>query len=394
MRLLACHHDSYCTEARVVVTGCSRVEGGFRVSISESIAYPGGGGQPADRAMLGDAVVIDYVQDASAPTVLTDRAVTLGEVVMTIDWARRFDHMQQHTAQHLITATAIDLFGWETLAFHLNVDRSDIVLDTAMPPQAQLMALEEAVNQQIRSGIDVGVESMERNSLAEAGARFRRLAPGDGALRMIRIGQVDLNPCGGTHVRNTAELQAVRFVGAQVDKGKTRLFFLAGTRLIESHRTLLTQSDGMTRLLSEPARHHLDAVERLQEQLKQMAKDVAKIEGRLAEELMAQVSDADGFYSIERPVLHPHFVSTVGRLAADLNSEVVVLVHDSASGGEMNFALFGQPDHLDRIMARLDDQFTVRGGGRGTRRQGKVMNVTQSMEVAAFLKGEGARHEN
>ena len=389
MRLLTCHYDSYCTQAQITVTGCDPVEGGFRVSVSESIAYPGGGGQPADSAQIGDALILDYFQDADMPAVLTDRFVNVGPAMMTVDWPRRFDHMQQHTAQHLITATAVGLFGWETLAFHLNEDRSDIVLDTPIPSKNELTALENEVNRQIRAAIDVGIESMERDELARSGARFRRLAPGDGALRMIRIGQVDLNPCGGTHVRNTSELQMIRFVGAQPDKGKTRLFFLAGQRLIADHRTLQASSDELTGLLSEPARHHRDAVERLQGQVKDMSKKMTQVEERLAEEMVAQITDDHWVYSIERTVLRPAFVSAVGRMVADAGVKPVVFVHDAALGGDMNFVLFGAPEDLDRIMASLGTAYTVRGGGRGTRRQGKVVGITEPASVVSYVSNGG-----
>ena len=113
----------YADRLCVSVVDCQPVDAGYRV-LEQSIAYPGGGGQPADQAWLNTLPVLAYETVGARPAVVVSESVPLGEAEMVIDWPRRFDHMQQHTAQHVLTAVALKYFGWQTLAFHLNAERS------------------------------------------------------------------------------------------------------------------------------------------------------------------------------------------------------------------------------------------------------------------------------
>ncbi|MCA9558320.1 MAG: alanyl-tRNA editing protein, partial [Myxococcales bacterium] len=254
MKLLPCHADSYQRRLDTEVLACEPGPSGFRITLADTVLYPGGGGQPADGGTIGGARVLDVIE-ADAPTYVVDAPVPVGPVAVEVDWARRFDHMQQHTAQHLITAIALRDLGLATTAFHLNPERSDVVLATPVVPPDVLADLSARVNAAIRAALPVRARLITEAELAEV--RFRRL-PGehDGTLRVVEIEGVDRNTCGGTHVANLAELQLISFIAQENRQGVTRLHWLAGGRALAALDAATAREAELVGLLRcAPAEH-------------------------------------------------------------------------------------------------------------------------------------------
>ena len=176
-----------------------------------------------------------------------------GPVTVRLDWARRFDHMQQHTGQHVLTAVAQERFGWETTAFHLGPERCDIELATGNILQAELDRLEEAVAEVIRAArlVTPGRVSMEAYRTMKV--RSRGLPEGHtGDVRLVEIAGLDLNTCGGTHVRNTAELECLKLLGTEALRGGTRLFFVVGARARQRMEAQERRNAALRTLLGAP----------------------------------------------------------------------------------------------------------------------------------------------
>ncbi len=298
MSLMRCQLDAYEQEIEVQVLDCKADGEGFAVTIDRTLLFPGGGGQPADWGTLGGLVVREpCVIHPDAMTYMVHRAIELGPAELRLDWSRRFDHMQQHTAQHLLSALAQDHFGLETEAFHLNPERSDVVLGGGTLDSTTLRKLEALANDAIRQAIPVRAKLIEADQLGEEGVRSRRLPPGHtGPLRVVEIEGVDLNTCGGTHVRNTAELQAIRLLQFEDSKGSYRVHYLAGERVLAGDRDAWGRSAELTeRLCCGPA-EHVHAVDRIMQQAKVLEKQLKA----QTEELGAAI--AQGILAAKGPV--------------------------------------------------------------------------------------------
>src|SRR5271155_692354 len=142
------YHDSFLAQFDAQVLSCAPAAERFHVVLDRTAFYPTSGGQPFDTGRLGEAAVLEVAEAESDEIVhVTDRAVGEGPVHGTIDWPRRFDHMQQHTGQHLLSAFFVSLFGYATVSFHLG--RAISAIDLAAPgiSQAQLTAAEQRVNE-------------------------------------------------------------------------------------------------------------------------------------------------------------------------------------------------------------------------------------------------------
>jgi Ser-tRNA(Ala) deacylase AlaX len=228
----AYERDPYiCTlDTEVVAAGADR--GRPFVVLADAVFYPEGGGQPADRGSVGGVAVEDVRWAEGQVRHFLAGPAPAGRVRVELDWARRFDHMQQHTGQHLLTAIAQERFGWRTTAFHLGERVSDIELDVPAIAPEQLEALEEAVAAEIRAARPVTARRVTAEEFAALPVRTRGLPEGHvGDIRLVEIAGLDLNTCGGTHVGSTAEIEALKLLGTEGMREGTRLRFAAGGRL-------------------------------------------------------------------------------------------------------------------------------------------------------------------
>ena len=216
-------------ETRVVASGADA--GRPWAVLEDTILYPEGGGQPSDRGTLNGVAVLDVQKREGAIRHTLAAPVAEGPADIVLDWERRFDHMQQHTGQHLLSAVAQDRFAWETTAFHLGPDVSDVELAAPSLSPKDLARLEEAVAAEIRAARPVVPRRVSLEEFRTLPVRTRGLPEGfTGDVRLVEIAGVDLNTCGGTHLANTAEIETIPLLWAESLRGGTRVFFAAGGR--------------------------------------------------------------------------------------------------------------------------------------------------------------------
>jgi len=226
--------DAYATAFDGRITDVSA--DGQRVYLDQTAFYPTSGGQPYDVGSLGDSQVADVVdEDERVAHVLTAplSGHAIGDTVRgTIDWARRFDHMQQHTGQHVLSAVFADLFGYETVSVHFGAERSSLDLDVGAIDAAQLGDAERRANEIVWQNrpVSVGFED------ASTAAGLRKPPPRAGTLRIVTIAELDRSACGGTHVRATGEIGAITLRGMERIRKQTRVEFLCGVRVVRQAR--------------------------------------------------------------------------------------------------------------------------------------------------------------
>uniref|UniRef100_A0A672Q0X5 Alanyl-tRNA editing protein Aarsd1 n=1 Tax=Sinocyclocheilus grahami TaxID=75366 RepID=A0A672Q0X5_SINGR len=248
---------------------------GFNLKLKDTILFPEGGGQPDDHGTVGGVPVLRVLRQGPEAVHFISSALEEGqEVHIKLDWERRFDHMQQHSGQHLITALADAMFGYKTTSWDLGRQRSSIELDTAAVKPGEMEALEAAVNEKIRAHIPVTVNLLSIDDPAVEKVRSRGL-PDDhaGPIRIIDIEGVDANMCCGTHVSNLSHLQVIKILGTEKGKkNKTNLIFIAGSRVLKYAEKSYGIEKSLTGLLKTGADEHVDAVDKLQKTIKRLQK--------------------------------------------------------------------------------------------------------------------------
>src|ERR1044072_7336430 len=174
--------------------------------LSDTVLSPGGGGAPAARGWLGEIAVEEVQRRGGEVFHVLASAASPGRATVRLDWARGFDHMQQHTAQHLLSAIAADRFGWETTSFHLGAETCGGELAASELAADRVAELEDAVPAEVRAARPVTTRRVTPDSLAGLAVRSRGLPAGHtGDVRLVEIAGIDLNTCGGTHLAPTAE---------------------------------------------------------------------------------------------------------------------------------------------------------------------------------------------
>jgi alanyl-tRNA synthetase len=211
-----------------------RSEDGTRVYLDETAFYPTSGGQLHDTGTLGGIPVVDVIDedDRVAHVLSAPLPPTPAPVAGVIDWKRRFDHMQQHTGQHLLSAVFEDLFGHKTLSVHFGPDYSTLDLDAEFLSRDRMIAAEERANALVAEALPVTVTFED----AATAAGLRKQSDRAGTLRIVSIDALDRSACGGTHVRSTAEIGAVLLRSAEKVRSATRVEFVCGVRAVRRAR--------------------------------------------------------------------------------------------------------------------------------------------------------------
>jgi alanyl-tRNA synthetase len=265
--------------ARVVETA----DGGRRVYLDRTAFYPTSGGQPFDTGTLGGAKVIEVIDEEERVAHVLDAAIAAGEVAGEIDWQRRFDHMQQHSGQHLLSAVLEELFKIPTVSFHLGAEVCTIDVTAPSLTTQQLDKAEERCAEIVSQVRPLGITFED----AAADLGLRKESQRTGTLRIVAIEGVDRSACGGTHVRTTAEIGPVAIRKTEKIRGTTRLEFVCGLRALRHARADFRTLQELSRQLSVPAAEtpalvaaQLERVKVLEKANQRLAAEIAQREGR------------------------------------------------------------------------------------------------------------------
>ncbi len=229
------YRDAFLKEFDACVISCEQAGQRWRVVLDRTAFYPASGGQPHDFGTLGSAPVVE-VADAEDGSVVhyTDASIAPGPVHAEIDWARRFDHMQQHTGQHLLSAVFIELFQFQTISFHLGRETSTIDLQAPAIVPRHLDEAERRANELIFEDRVVAVRFGTAEELAAAG--IRKEVDREGVLRAVEIEGIDLQPCGGTHLARTGQAGLLLIRSLERRRDAWRLEFVCGFRALAAAR--------------------------------------------------------------------------------------------------------------------------------------------------------------
>ena len=280
--------DAYLTRFEAEVTACAAAGERFEVTLSATAFYPTSGGQPHDVGTLGGRRVLDVVDhDDGRLLHLVDGAFEAGARVSgEVDWSRRFDHMQQHTGQHVLSAAFERLYQARTESFHLGVTAATIDLHRLVTP-AEITAAETEANRVVWE--DRAVEVRFVSAEAAAALPLRKESGRSGTLRLIDITDFDLSACGGTHVARTGGIGVVAVTGWEKFKGGTRVEFQCGGRALGRMREWRDALSAANRVLSVGAAELAPAIERLQGENKALARSARGFQEQLATHVAAEL---------------------------------------------------------------------------------------------------------
>ncbi len=390
------YNDSYNRDFEASVVRVDRRGDRQAVWLDRSSFYPTSGGQPFDTGTLGDGRVVDVEveDDDIVHLVEGGSALTVGRHVRgQIDWARRLDHMQQHTGQHVLSAAFIRSSNVPTVSFHLGGDVSTIDLPTE-PSPGQIAAAEDEANRVVWENHPVTVRYAEADETATMGLRKPSLR--QGTLRLIDIEQFDVSACGGSHVTRTGEIGLIAVTGWERFRGGQRLQFVCGGRALTRLRSLRDASVASTRLLSVLPEEIPGAIERMQHDAREQKRTIAGLEHELArfraDALAASAEAGPGAGLVLRVIDAP--AATLKTLATTVTERPGLLVALVSTTTPATLVVARSPDiaiACDGIVKAVCGRFGARGGGRPDLAQAGGLNGSPDEIVAEVrrLASEG-----
>ena len=289
------YEDSLLTSFDAKVVDVETVDGTFRVRLDSTAFYPTSGGQPHDLGTLGGVVIADVIDDEATGDVVHVIAAPalpfgVGDTVHgEIDRARRLDHMQQHTGQHVLSAAFDRLFGVRTVSFHMGAASSTIDLAREVTVSEVERAVAEA-NRVVWDDRPVGIRYATD---AEAAAMpLRKESQRSGVLRLVDVTDFDLSACGGTHVPRTGTIGVIVVSGTERFKGGSRVSFLCGARALDGYNALRDVTTSAARSLSVGTAEVPDAVTRLAADLKDQQRRIKQLQEQVTAHLADELRQA------------------------------------------------------------------------------------------------------
>lgn len=351
--------------------------------------YPEGGGQPADRGSLNGIEVLDVRKEDNEILHYLPKELEGSEVQGKIDLAFRYDYMQQHTGQHLISAALYKEGNYKTVSSYLGRNYTAVEIDTSNISEEQVLEVEELCNLIISRNLPVISHWVSR----EQASRFplRKPVPDKDRIRLVEIKDFDFVGCGGMHLDHTGEIQLIKAVGREKIRGRLRLHWQIGKRAFNDyhnkHRVVTDLNGELTCSMEEL----LPGVIKIKEELRSQKQANAELQGRLAKysalNLLAAARDISGL----KVVLHlfsneePEVVKKIFNHLLENGRTAVCLVNNHS--GELQWQAGSSEDvslPLKEIIPPLLPLIEGRGGGRGNRWQGIGRDTTG---VQDFLKG-------
>lgn len=284
------YYDSaYTREWHTTITGRVDKEDGVYVTLAETAFYPHGGGQPCDLGRIGGIAVLDVNSEDGDVWHKLERTPEQNEVHCELDWERRFDHMQQHTGQHLLSAITLKLTEAMTLSFHLGTDYDTIDVGSTELGADQLTAIEQEVNRQIYRNARINTSWVTAEEAAQLPLVKQPTVTED--IRIVEIEGVEYNACGGTHVSATGEIGIIKLLKTEKVKGGTRIHFKCGTRALNEFTATQNVLNSISVKLKTSKDELLERIEKMEFEQKQLQTELNVVkttnDAYYAQELLA-----------------------------------------------------------------------------------------------------------
>jgi alanyl-tRNA synthetase len=362
----------------------------WEVELDQTAFYPTSGGQPNDLGCIGEAKILDVRDEDDVILHVADRELELGEVRGSIDWERRFDHMQQHTGQHLLSAMFQERYGLPTVSFHLGTDLCTIDLRGPEPGADVLEGAQRAANQIIFEDRPVTVRYGTASQLARVGVR--KEVDREGILRAIEIEAADLQPCGGTHVKSAGQIGLILMRRCSKIRQDWRVEFVCGGRADRlsgrDYQLLRRISDR----LSSPSEDVPAAIEKLMAERDAHFRSLRAVLQQLAEArhaavILAAPETPEGLRIVAELLreAHPDLLLLLATEVAKNEKAVALLVHETT--GQIVFAQHpSSGKDLAAILKQVLTKTPGKGGGSRDFVRAKLADPRRSAEALEMAR--------
>ncbi|SDW07034.1 alanyl-tRNA editing protein [Paenibacillus sp. CF384] len=379
------YHSSYVTEWETKITNSLKRDDGWYVQLEQSAFYPHGGGQPCDTGTINGIPVLDVISEEDEVLHKVERLPEGIAASCKIDWERRFDHMQQHSGQHLLSAVCLRLFDALTLSFHLGMESATIDVDKPELTLEQLSHLEREVNKTIYDNHPISSYMVSE----EEASRLPLAKPPkvSGNVRIVEIESVEYNACGGTHVSSTGGIGMIKLLRTEKMKGNTRISFKCGSRALMEFNDCMGILGTLSSKFNTGKEDIVARIEKWEQEQKQLQTELAALKEQndsfIARDLLDRPGDGLIAHQFEnKPVkdlqslaIKLTTLTNDPVLLADLADSKLVLAHSGPY--ERSCGAFFK-EHLG--------SYGGKGGGSSTLAQAGFGSLNEALAFYEFVK--------
>ncbi|MER2128835.1 DHHA1 domain-containing protein [Solibacillus sp.] len=325
MKDLLYYQDATISEFHATVVKTGSEEGRNYIVLDNTAFYPTGGGQPHDTGWISGIEISDVekVDDEIRHYTAADVSNISGEISAKLNWVRRFDHMQQHTGQHILTAAFVELFDLATTSFHLGTELVTIDLNTTDVTEAQLAAAEQRANEIILKNRPVETKWVTKEDLVNYNLRKDVIVDED--IRLVIIPEFDYNGCGGTHPTSTGQVGLLKILATEKMKQQIRVHFVCGQRVLQQLAMRKNVLSDVARQLSAPEEQAADAMRKFATAAKQTEKNLKDAQDALLQyEAQALASEVIAARTFENRSIQE--LQKLARFITEHNEQAIALL--------------------------------------------------------------------
>ena len=361
------YQDQYRREFDANVLSCSEDKKGYAVILDQTVFYPEGGGQPADHGTLNDVHVLDVREKDDVIIHYTDRPLAEGSTVHgVIDWDRRFDFMQNHTGEHIVSGIIHQLFGYENVGFHMGetiqVDYSGFLSDE------QIEEVERRSNEIIWTNQPVIITYPSEEERAEIPYRSKKEL--QGTVRIVTVQNADICACCGTHVGSAGEVGLIKIISHEKHKGGIRMELLCGKRAFAYVSMLQKENHEISVRLCVPPEQTSAGVARLDEAMQEKNRQLAEMTALYLQERADRLEITDPLIDVLKGIDR----NSMRRYADDLvkvrGCGTAAVLNQTESGIFEYVIITSHDAGLRKLAKELNRRLQGRGGGSDEMIQG------------------------
>lgn len=367
--------DAYisCFEASVI--DCIEDNNRYKIALDKTAFFPEGGGQAADIGTLDNAKVFDVQIENDVVYHYADMPLDIGsEVQGKIDFERRFNFMQNHTGEHIVSGIAHKLFGVNNVGFHLGEELVTIDFDKELTRE-QLDKVEYLANQKVWQNLPV--KAYYPNDAELKNIDYRSKKEIDGAVRLVEIKDTDICACCVPHVNFTGEIGVIKLLDTEKMRGGIRIILKCGHFALLDYQNKFKNIASIGSLLSAKQESAFEAVLKLEEKCTVANQKITELKKKIADITVTTATKDDNCVFVD-----DCDVKDLQLLADKLHKKFYgIRAAFSGNGDGFAFAICGEENEVQDLFAKFKSQFTVRGGGRGGMVQGTVQATQENINL-------------
>ena len=369
------YNDSHITRFTAKVTACEPAKGGYAITLDATAFYPEGGGQACDLGLLNGVRVLDVKEKDDTVVHLCEAALAVGEQVTgEIDWQRRFDLMQQHTGEHIVSGIINKRYGWHNVGFHVGAQTVTIDFDGPIPEE-DLEQIQWHANQAVWENRPVHCWYPSPEELPSVGYRTKRELPWP--VRVVEVPEYDKCACCGVHVKATGEIGLIKLLSCVKFHQGVRIEMVCGGRALNYVNQVYEQNRRVSQLFSAKILETATAAQRINDQLAAEKFRAAGLEKRIFAAIATGYAGKENVLHLE-PELAPGAVRELADAIAQ-RCDGIAVVASSADGENWSICLVSREKDVRELGKAAFQVLNGRGGGKPGSVQGSVRTTEKAL---------------